>query len=132
MPRSLAAFALIMALTSCSDATGPDSVAGVYALVSVDGKPLPYTAMQDASTKVEELSGTIIFGADGHFQESATTRFTLDGRASTSTSSSTGTFAISGQAITMLYSSGGTISGSWDGSSTITLTRTGTLWAFRK
>ena len=39
-----------LAFPECGDSTGPESVAGRYSLVSVDGEPLPFVMQQEART----------------------------------------------------------------------------------
>ena len=75
----------LIALTSLSlaacgggESTGPADdyarVAGSYTLVSLDGRPLPATVFQDASTRIDVTSATLVLRADRTFTE------TLDGQ----------------------------------------------------
>ena len=62
---------LVTAACSGTDVLSPASVAGTYALTTVNGLAVPITGPASASTGVV-LSGAIVLGADG----SATRRIT--------------------------------------------------------
>ena len=95
-----------------SDSTGPNSIAGTYNLVSVDGDSLPITAYVSdgpaGTIDVTELvSGYMRLNANGTYLRShtyRTTRYTIDGHAidevTTDAATDSGSWTLSGSALT--------------------------------
>jgi hypothetical protein len=78
MRRAFTLLALV-ALAACGDrSTGPSvkPIEGAYTLRTVNGEPLPYR--QGGSFDVSIISGMIELGADGHYSDFYTMRWTLD------------------------------------------------------
>jgi hypothetical protein len=108
-----------------SDSTGPNSIAGTYNLVSVDGDSLPITAYFSdgpaGTIDVAELvSGYMRLNANGTYLRShtyRTTRYTIDGHAidevTTDVATDSGSWTLSGSAITFAHGvTGQTFNGS--------------------
>lgn len=115
MIRRLAAlctFAFICTLASAcgSDAaTAPvvTSVAGTWALTSVDGKGLPWV-YHDSDPKLELVTKQYVITAGGTFTTSYTLRGTeLDGTVNTTTTNDAGTVTLANNAVTFVYNSDG-------------------------
>jgi hypothetical protein len=74
----LAAAALLLA--GCGDSNAPDnSHVGHYAMVSVDGDPLPITVEDTPGFAVTLFSGELVLNANKTFVQSVTVAFTVFG-----------------------------------------------------
>ena len=63
--RILFALSPLVFSLSCGDPTGPLDRDGYYALVTVDGDPLPAQVFQNESVRVTSVSETLRFRPDG-------------------------------------------------------------------
>lgn len=104
--RILPLVVLLVAAACESNATGSDtsSVAGTYALVSIDGNPLPYTLPQGVVVQ----SGTLQLTATGSWSSQIV--------ADAGTDSDGGTFSSSGTAVQFSNGDGESFGGSLAGS----------------
>ena len=98
--------AIVFAVAACGgDAgTGPAavSIAGTYALKTVNSSPLPYTMPDDGTGKVEILADSYTLTGDGKYTGATQFRLTPPGQpASVYTMDSHGTYAISGSTVTL-------------------------------
>ncbi len=119
-----------MLLIGCGDATGPDAIAGNYALQSVNGADLPFIIVQVLEDKAEITVGSVRINADLTWSSSITAEITEGGVTITETETSTGTYTLNETAITFIEQ-GDTFSGSFAGS-TLTIIDDGLTWVFRK
>ena len=85
-----------LALAACGDSTGPESVAGRYNLVSVNGMPLPVVVVQVLDNKFELTAGHIQLNADLTCSVSITAEVTTDGDVTTETEGDTCTWSQTG------------------------------------
>ena len=120
--RPLCAGLVIATLACGAESTAPaGTVAGAYALVTADGKSLPFTTFNDPALKVELISpSTLTLGTDLSYGFSLSTRVTDDGKVSTRVDSTAGKYVESGGGVTLTSAAGDTRSGSWDGKRTLT------------
>jgi hypothetical protein len=70
----LAAAAMAIITTGCTDSTGPDILArvGRYRLVSVNGEPLPLTLVGDVTFRVTLTDGGLRLNANSTFTQDVT------------------------------------------------------------
>ena len=116
---------------ACGDSTGPGSVAGRYALVSLNGAPLPAVFFQVLESKVEITAGHIQLNGDGTCSASATFQSTVVGLVETETQTDTCTWNQNNTAIAITFSDGSTDTGSLiDG--TISITADDFVLVYRK
>jgi hypothetical protein len=134
--RLIPLVALAVAVACGSDSTTEPTtatLAGTWSLQSVYGNPLPVTLSQTSNDKLELLSDVVTASANGTYSESLQFRETLNGVATTSTSTDAGTFSLNGTAVTLssnqLGNSFGALS---DNNRTLTLTEQGFVWVFVK
>ena len=103
---TLAATAVATAACGGDSSTGPSSsVAGSYALQTVNSQSLPFVIQDDVTGKVEILSDSYSVTANGAYTNQTVVRTTLNGAASTQSISSSGTYTRSGNSITLTDSS---------------------------
>lgn len=128
----LAALPLLLAALACSDSTSPEPTpVGTYALVTVDGDPIPFVVAQTGSDKLELTDGRLTLNGDGTCSVSITARRTQDGQTSTNTDGDTCTWTNNNNALTLTYSSGSSDVGSWSGDQ-ISLTSDGHVFLFER
>ncbi len=85
------------------------SVAGAWALTSVNGKALPYVYAQ-SDPKLEMISKQYVITSTGTFTTSFTVRGTeLDGTVNTTAASDAGTYALANNTVTFVYRSDGSV-----------------------
>jgi hypothetical protein len=77
----------------------PAAVSGTWTLLTIDGGSLPYVMSRFGDTKIELLSDTLTFTANGTATESAQSRFTAGARVETDTTTAAGSFTIDGSTI---------------------------------
>lgn len=104
MRKRLFAPLLLLTLTTAacggSDSTGPVSVAGTYALSTVNGATLPFTFSEEGFT-VDIMSDVYVLAADGKFTNTTGAKVTLNGETQTTSEISTGTWKLTGAAIAL-------------------------------
>jgi hypothetical protein len=108
IPRGTIAVA-IFAVAACggaADTTAPSSIAGTYSLQTVNGQIPPVVLVQDASYKLEILSGSYTINTDNTYSAVASFRETDNGVVTPSTESETGTYSLHGSSITFTDSDG--------------------------
>lgn len=134
MRRLIPLVALAVAVACGSDSTTQPtmaSVAGTWALQSVNGAPLPFTVTQSGSDKVELLSDVVTANINGTYTEVAQFRTTLNGQSTTNTETDAGTFVLNGTAVSLSSTQTGNINGELSGNR-LTLVETGYAWVFVK
>ncbi|HVE79521.1 MAG TPA: lipocalin family protein [Gemmatimonadaceae bacterium] len=113
------------------DATGPAEVAGVYDLVSVNGRTLPAVAIEIEGYRLELLSSELTLQAGGTYSETTQLRETEDGTTTDSPFSTTGTYAVSGSRITLTDEDGDSVTGTVSGDR-ITLAEQGVTLVYER
>jgi hypothetical protein len=106
--RYLAAAALLLAI-GCGDPTEPTnaSIAGTWALQTVNGGALPYVFPGGTATnKFEIISESVTFTSAGTWTSTATSRTTINGAATNSTDSESGTYTLTGSTMTVKSGAG--------------------------
>lgn len=91
------------ALAGCFDESGvvgSATVAGHYALTTVNGAGLPWTTSNTGSTKVEVLADTLHLYQGGTYAETGSTRMTVNGTATVAPIAKTGSYGFVGTSIT--------------------------------
>ena len=134
MRRLIPFVALAVAVACGSDSTTQPtlaSVAGTWSLQSVNGSPLPFTYAQTANDKREVVSDVVTASSNGSYTEVLQIRETLNGVATTTTSTDAGTFTLNGTAVTLNGNLTGITTGALNGN-TLTLTEQGFVWVFVK
>ncbi len=94
--------ALAIGIGCDDDQTAPgevEAVAGTYALVSVDGAPLPAVLQESGNDKVELLAGTVAMDDDGTFTAQSQLRITLNGAVTPRTDQASGTWTLNGDTV---------------------------------
>ena len=131
MKRLVCLASTCLTFLACGDSTGPGSVAGRYALVSLNGAPLPAVFFQVLESKVEIMTGHIQLNGDGTCSASATFQSTVVGLVETETQTDTCTWSQNITAISITFSDGTADTGSLiDG--TITLNADDFVLVYRK
>lgn len=91
----------VVAFTGCDDdPAGPDSSAGAYALISVNGENVPATVVELVDYTLELVSGSITINSAGTFSATHTIRETESGETATFTETCSGTWTQSGSTLT--------------------------------
>jgi len=83
-----------------------NSVAGTYALKTVNGAALPAVIFETGGYKVEVVAANYVLAEAGTFSTSATFRETETGVVTQSTETTTGTYSVNGATITFTDSDG--------------------------
>lgn len=129
--RALAAFAVIVAIVACSDASAPTvqkSPEGNYAIATVNGKPLPAALFSDTGGYTLEItSGSLSLTSDGKYSSVMGFRQTLPGAVSTYSDSTGGTWVRNGGNVQFTETSTGLmLTAAWaDSRITVTDTNSG-------
>ena len=123
---------LVFGVTACGDdSTGPESGAGTYTLLSVDGDALPWVLLQILGDKVEITAGSMVLNQDLTCSSSITSSVTESGDVTTVTETDVCAYTFNNGAITVTDSSdNSTVSGSIVGSQ-LTLTIEGSVFIYR-
>ena len=132
--RRLIPLILAIAVACGSDSpTQPTnaSIAGTWALTSVNATGLPFVVSQTATDKVELVGDVVTATATGTYTEMFTFRETLNGVVTTTSQPDNGTYSINGNAITLTSSTNGSITGALSGN-TFTLVDQGFVFLFTK
>lgn len=132
--RRLIPLVLAIAVACGSDSpTQPTnaSIAGTWALTSVNAAGLPFVVSQTATDKVELVGDVVTATPTGTYTEMFTFRETLNGVVTTTSQPDNGTYSINGNAITLTSSTNGSITGAVSGN-TFTLVDQGFVFLFTK
>jgi hypothetical protein len=135
MKKVLLALAAVALMGCGGDSTGVGAkVEGTWNLQTVNGSPLPYTAIFIANPlyKFEILSDQFVANANGTYTETFTTRETDGTNVTTSTDSGNGTWAQSGSALNITDASDGTVSQATISGNTITVNQQGLVLIYRR
>lgn len=135
MRRALAILAVVGILAGCGSdsSTQPSatSIAGTWALQTVNGAALPFVISQSGLNKAEVISDIATADAHGAYTEIAQVRVTLNGSVTTQSSSDAGTYTVNGTALVLKSNDGSTVTGSLNGD-TFTITSDGLSLVFKK
>lgn len=103
---------LVVLLAACGD----DSIAGTYALISVEGIPLPHTTLGNL-IRIDVVAGTLVLNGDGTFaeQEERVTTNLSSGNQTPSTLGVSGTYSVEGKTLTLRADPGAVRIGTADG-----------------
>lgn len=124
----------LAAMLACSGdgSTGPGaSIAGAYALTTVNGAPLPFVVQQAGTYKYEITADTYMLAAGGSWTEVRADRTTSNGAVTTSTKTDAGSWSSNGTSITLTSPTSGALSGSVSGN-TLSLSSAGNTLVFTK
>ncbi len=92
-----------------------NSVAGTYALKTVNGAPPPAVIFEADGYKIEVVAASYVLAAAGTFSTTATFRETEAGVVTPSTEGVTGTYSVNGATITFTDSGGDVFSAALSG-----------------
>lgn len=122
--NTLQAGILAVTLTACSsDAAGPDldALVGQYALISIDGQPLPVIVDQQGEDIAEVTVGTVTLDGDGTFGDVTELRITESGVVTTEVDATEGTWTLVGTTVTFSPSDqSGNYTMTWNGQDRLT------------
>lgn len=76
-----------------------DLAVGVYALLTINGQPLPFLLDQEGSDLLEITAGTVSLELNRSFSDVTTYRLTLSGVVTTETDGATGTWDLAGNTV---------------------------------
>lgn len=98
--------AAVVAASACGggdSTTGPvsASVAGTYALQTVNSAPLPFTMPDDGSIKIEILADSYTLADNGKYTNVTQVRLTMNGVAAVENLESQGTYTRAGNTVTL-------------------------------
>lgn len=117
--------------TACKDSSSPDTLAGTYALQSVDDEALPATLAELGSNKLEAMSGMLVLSDDGTYNLTTQLRTTNGDSTSTDTASDHGDWEFEGTEITLMDSDGGRTRGDVGGT-TVMLEVSQVPWLYER
>jgi hypothetical protein len=129
MRRSLVSL-LFLAVTASAcggdSGTGPKAtLPGSYNMTTVNTNPVPVIVYQDATYKLELVSGTFVVADNGTYTESVVIRETDSTGPLVTPIACPGTYTRSGNTLSLTEpesdNCGGTYTGTWDGKSTVTV-----------
>ena len=132
--RHFVLFALAVCLGCGSDSsTSPtgSSIAGTWALQTVNGSPLPFTLAQQGTNKTEVLSDIATADSHGAYTDITTIRITINGVASTQSIPDAGTYTLNGTALVLRSNDGSSLTGSLSGN-TFTVSADGFAYVYKK
>lgn len=124
-----------LAVTACGgDATSPGSasVAGSYALQTVNGDPLPYIVLQIGADKIEVLNETVTLLDGGTFTQQGSLRVTESGVVSVQSYVDAGSYVRTGTALAFEFNSDGSTGTGTISGNTITVGVSGLSLVYRK
>lgn len=134
MRRCLAFLVLGLAIGCGNDSPSAPtlaSVAGTWVLASVNGSPAPFVFSQSGTTKSEIVSNVVTITSSGGYTSVFQVRTTVNGQATTMTTTDAGSVSLQGTTI-RVQSSGGTVYNGTISGDTLTLTMDTFLLAFRR
>ena len=103
--RALGALVTVATL-ACGDSTSPESIEGIYALQTINGRALPVVVMQEGTQKFEVTAGAITLGPGTKWKFELTVRATLGADVSTDIVSIDGTWSRAGSTLTLTSPAG--------------------------
>ena len=111
---------------------GSSTVTGTYTLRSINGAPLPYTISGSGTNKTEIVSESItLFRGDTYARERIT-RITVNGQASSDTTTEGGSYSLFGTSISMRASGTGPLIQAVINGNTMTFVEAGLTSVFSK
>lgn len=121
LSKLLACCTLSVAASCGGDSTAPGtaSVAGSYALQTVNGAPLPFVVLQIGSDKIEVLNETVVLSEGDAFTQQGSLRITQNGVVSIDSYAEAGDYTRNGTALTLIFSDGTTGTATISGNSLI-------------
>ena len=135
MRNAMAVVAVLGLLTACGSdsSTQPTSntIAGSWALQTVNGSTLPFTYSQQGANKAEVLSDVATVDAHGAYTQITQVRLTINGQVTTQSLSDAGTYTLNGTALTLKSNDGSSVTASLSGS-TFTLVIDGVAYIYKK
>lgn len=127
---SAAAVILALSAVACSDSISPESLAGTYQLISVDGE-LPFVIDDDGTTVTSVTAGTLTLTAAGTMTASLTVTATTSSGTTTEMEGSSGVYTVDGNTITFTFAGEAPDTGTVSGN-TVTVMSQGYTLVFRK
>ena len=100
MRRLVALLSLVIA-GACGNPTGPKDIVGTYFLRTVGGSPLPVTAWQSSTEKLEWTGGSLSLRTNHSFSGSITSRLTVGSQVTGATMGLAGTWQENGLEVTI-------------------------------
>ena len=120
-------------LAGCdSGVVGASATTGTYVLRTVNGQSLPYTISGSGANKTEIVADQFVLYEGNTYQESGSTRVTVNGTASTVPISETGSYQTLGTSMTFLNSAQTRQRVAIGDGSKITFIENGVSYVFRK
>ena len=134
LSRVLACFTLFVAASCGGDSTAPGtgSIAGSYALQTVNGAALPFVVLQIGSDKIEVLSETVTLAEGDTFTQQGSLRLTQNGVMSIDGYAEAGVYTRNGTALNLVFTSDGTTATGTISGNTITVGISGLSLVYRK
>jgi len=134
LSKVLACFTLFVAASCGGDSTAPGtkSVAGSYALQTVNGAPLPFVVLQIGSDRIEVLNETVMLSQGDTFTQQGSLRITQNGVVSIDSYAEAGAYTRSGTALNFVFSSDGTTGTGTLSGDTLTVGISGLSLVYRK
>ena len=108
-----------------------NSIAGAWALQTVNGATLPFTYSQQGANKAEVLSDVATADAQGAYTQLTQVRLTINGQVTTQSVSDTGTYTVKGTALVLRSNDGSSVTASLSGN-TFTLAIDGVAYVYKK
>ncbi len=133
---SMLLLSLVPVLAACGDQSPsqptPVTLAGTWALQSVNDEGLPYVVLEAGSNKLEITAGQLVLAIDRTFIQRTTTRTTTSGMAKTETQQAEGAYALHGDSLALTYLDASTAPGKVNGNSITIGTSYTLLMNYRK
>ncbi len=132
--RFLLAASLVLLLTACADAAGPDPNAhvGTYNVVTVNGSALPFTALVYEGVSTVILAGSVTLNADGTASDSYSFRYSDGSWVVDETTTDVGTYTKTGNTIVVAWASSFSPETFDYADNRLTLTESGLVVSYRK
>ena len=116
---ALASLAVLSSCTALDSIAGAGNVRGTFELSTVNGDQVPALVYQEPGYRLDVLSAAFTLESDGTYSEAGIVRETVNGSASTRSSSSYGTYSYYNGEITFNESGGRRYYGTLDGSTLV-------------
>jgi hypothetical protein len=118
--------------SSCGDSpTEPETIFGLYQLVTVGGLPMPFVLLEDETGSLEIVAGSLILYEDFKFKTDWTIRLTVGDQSDTYHDINGGTFEQSGSTLTFSFPDGSTFPGTVN-DGRVTVDAEGTIFVYAK